>query len=135
MDLIIVPSKHSKSSFINSVYDKIRNEQKIGDIKLEKPMEVLFEGTNEDIYKPINDASLDLVDSIKEDFAFLHVGLWGNGGYGEDRKDISKLVKVFYESFANKKEQPALILKSCGGTFSILDREECKKKYISEVGR
>jgi len=54
--------------------------------------------------------------------------LWGNGGYGEDRKDISKLVKVFYESFANKKQQPALILKSCGGTFSILDREDCLSK-------
>jgi glycosyltransferase involved in cell wall biosynthesis len=54
--------------------------------------------------------------------------LWGKGGYGEDRKDISKLVKVFYESFANKKKQPALILKSNAATFSILDREDCLEK-------
>jgi glycosyltransferase involved in cell wall biosynthesis len=133
MDLIIVPSEHSKDGFVKALYEKIQKlpdgqQQKIGDLKLEKPMEVLFEGTNEDIYKPINDASLDLVDSIKEDFAFLHVGLWGNGGYGEDRKDIAKLVKIFYESFANKKEKPALILKSAGATFSIMDREKCLEK-------
>jgi len=133
MDLIIVPSEHSKDGFVKALYEKIQKlpdgqQQKIGDLKLEKPMEVLFEGTNEDIYIPINDASLDLVDSIKEDFAFLHVGLWGNGGYGEDRKDIAKLVKIFYESFANKKEKPALILKSAGATFSIMDREKCLEK-------
>ena len=54
--------------------------------------------------------------------------MWGAGNYGEDRKDIAKLVKIFYESFANKKEQPALILKSNQATFSILDREECLSK-------
>jgi len=58
--------------------------------------------------------------------------MWGKGGYGEDRKDISKLVKLFYESFANKKEQPALLLKTNGATFSILDREECLRK-INEI--
>jgi glycosyltransferase involved in cell wall biosynthesis len=75
-----------------------------------------------------NKMDLVIVDDIKEDFAFLHVGLWGQGKYGEDRKDISKLVKVFYESFANKKKQPALILKSNASTFSIIDREECLSK-------
>ena len=71
---------------------------------------------------------MDLVDDIKEDFAFLHVGLWGKGEYGEDRKDIAKLIKVFYESFANKKKQPALILKTNAATFSIIDREDCINK-------
>jgi len=92
----------------------------------------LFEGTDENIYKPIDDSSLDLVDDIKEDFAFLHVGQWTKGGYGEDRKDIAKLIKIFYESFANKKEKPALILKSNGATYSILDREDCLRK-INEI--
>jgi len=133
MDLIIVPSEHSKDGFVKALYEKIQKlpdgqQQKIGDLKLEKPMEVLFEGTDESIYKPIDNSSLDLVDDIKEDFAFLHVGLWGKGGYGEDRKDIAKLVKIFYESFANKKEKPALILKSAGATFSIMDREKCLEK-------
>jgi glycosyltransferase involved in cell wall biosynthesis len=35
---------------------------------------------------------------------------------------------VFYESFANKKKQPALVLKSNGAAYSILDREECLNK-------
>jgi glycosyltransferase involved in cell wall biosynthesis len=133
MDLIIVPSEHSKEGFVKALYEKMQNlpngqQQKVGELKLEKPMEVLFEGSDENIYKPIDDSSLDLVDDIKEDFCFLHVGLWGNGEYGEDRKDIAKLVKIFYESFANKKEQPALILKTNSATFSILDRENCLSK-------
>ena len=137
MDLVIVPSEHSKEGFVNALYEKVQNmpdgsQQKVGELKLEKPIEVLFEGTDDKIYKPIDNSSLDLVDDIKEDFAFLHVGLWGKGGYGEDRKDIAKLVKVFYESFANKKKQPALILKTAGATFSIMDKEECLRK-INEI--
>jgi glycosyltransferase involved in cell wall biosynthesis len=133
MDLVIVPSEHSKTGFVKALYEKMQQlpdgkQQKIGEMKLEKPIEVLFEGSDENIYKPIDDSSLDLVDDIKEDFCFLHVGLWGQGGYGEDRKDISKLVKVFYESFANKKKQPALILKTNAATFSIIDKEECLNK-------
>jgi glycosyltransferase involved in cell wall biosynthesis len=133
MDLVIVPSKHSKDGFVSALYEKMQNmpdgkQQKIGELRLTKPIEVLFEGVDLDVYKPLDKSSLNLVDDIKEDFCFLHVGLWGKGGYGEDRKDISKLVKVFYESFANKKEQPALILKTNGAGFSILDRETCLNK-------
>ena len=137
MDLIIVPSEHSKIGFTQAIYEQVQNlpdgsQQKVGEVKLEKPMKVLFEGADEDIYKPIENASLDLVDDIKEDFCFLHVGQWTQGNYGEDRKDIAKLVKVFYESFANKKEQPALFLKTNGATYSIMDREECLRK-INEI--
>ena len=137
MDLIIVPSEHAKKGFIDTVYEKLQNtpdgkQQKVGEFRLEKPMEVLFEGANENIYKSIDDVSLNLVDDIKEDFCFLHVGQWTQGGYGEDRKDIAKMIKIFYESFANKKEQPALLLKTNGATYSILDREECLRK-INEI--
>ncbi len=137
MDLVLVPSEHSKDGFVKALYEKMQQmpdgqQQKVGELKLEKPIEALFEGVDENVFKPIDNSSLDLVDDIKEDFAFLHVGLWGKGGYGEDRKDISKLVKIFYESFANKKEQPALILKTAGATFSIMDKEECLRK-INEI--
>jgi glycosyltransferase involved in cell wall biosynthesis len=137
MDLIIVPSEHAKKGFIDTVYEKLQNtpdgkQQKVGEFRLEKPMEVLFEGANENLYKSIDDVSLNLVDDIKEDFCFLHVGQWTQGGYGEDRKDIAKMIKIFYESFANKKEQPALLLKTNGATYSIMDREDCLKK-INEV--
>ena len=133
MDLVIVPSNHSKDGFVNALYEKMQTlpngeQQKIGELKLEKPMEVLFEGVDDNVFKPIDSSSLDLVDDITEDFCFLHVGMWGKGEPGEDRKDISKLIKVFYESFANKKKQPALILKTNGATFSILDREDCLRK-------
>ena len=106
--------------------------QKVCELRLEKPIEVLFEGSDEDIYKPIENVSLDLVDDIKEDFCFLHVGMWGVGGLGDDRKDIGTMIKTFYESFANKKKQPALLLKSSGATSSIVDREECLRK-INEI--
>ena len=137
MDFIIVPSEHSKNGFVEALYEKIQNmpdgtQQKVGEMRLEKPIHVLFEGSDENVFKPIDNVSLNLVDDIKEDFCFLHVGLWGQGDYGEDRKDIFKLIKIFYESFANKKEQPALILKTSGAGFSILDREDCLTK-INEV--
>ena len=142
MDLIIVPSEHSKNGFVNSVYDKIQElngqQQKIGELRLEKPMEVLFEGVDTNVYKPLSkeEISQDFFDwlnnKIPEKFAFLHVGQWIKGGYGEDRKDIGRMLKVFYESFANKKNRPALILKSSGATFSVLDREETINK-IKEI--
>ena len=135
MDLIIVPSKHSKEGFIQSVYDKVQQlpdgkQQKVGELKLEKPMEVVFEGSDEEIYKPLTKDEIDsdffdmLNEKVPEKYAFLSVGQWGKGGYGEDRKDLATTIKVFYETFANKKKQPALIMKTSGATYSIMDRED-----------
>ena len=139
MNFVIVPSEHSKTGFINSIYDKYNNlpdgkQQKVGELKLEKPIEVLFEGADDNIYKPLNTDEMDkeffdwLNDEVPEKFAYLFVGLWGKGGYGEDRKDIGTLIKIFYQTFANQKRQPVLILKTSGAGFSILDKEECLKK-------
>ena len=138
MDLVIVPSEHSKDGFIKTIYEKIQNlpnnqQQKVGELKLEKPMEVLFEGVD-DSYKPLENDEINseffnmLNEKVSEEFAFLFVGQWTQGGYGEDRKDISRMIKVFYESFANKKKQPALILKTNGATFSTLDKADVLKK-------
>ena len=66
-----------------------------------------------------------LNEKVPEKFVFLFVGQWNKGGYGEDRKDISKMIKVFYESFDNKKKQTALLLKknrrnsAYGGVFFV----------------
>ena len=138
MDLVIVPSEHSKDGFIKTIYEKIQNlpnnqQQKVGELKLEKPMEVLFEGVD-DSYKPLENDEINseffnmLNEKVSEKFAFLFVGQWTQGGYGEDRKDISRMIKVFYESFANKKKHPALILKTNGATFSTLDKVDVLKK-------
>jgi len=142
MDLVIVPSEHSKDGFVKSLYEKMQQttdgkQQKIGELKLEKPIEALFEGVDEDVYKPLSKDEIDseffdmLNEKVPEKFAYLLVGQWTKGGYGEDRKDIAKTIKVFYESFANKKKQPALILKTNGATYSIMDREDCLNKIKS----
>ena len=72
--------------------------------------------------------SKTLNEQIPEDFLYLHVGQWTKGGYGEDRKDIGKLIKVFLESFANKKNKPGLLLKTNGASFSIMDKNDCLNK-------
>ena len=134
MDLIIVPSEHSKAGFINSGYkveQTLPNGQKqeIGDIKLEKPMESVFEGVHTDIWKSLSEEDIDvgikdtINELVKEDFAFLLVGQWVKGGFGEDRKDIGRTIKIFYETFANMDNAPALVLKSSGATFSVIDYE------------
>jgi glycosyltransferase involved in cell wall biosynthesis len=69
-----------------------------------------------------------LNEKVPEKFAFLSVGQWTKGGYGEDRKDLGKTIKLFYETFANKKKRPALIMKTSGATYSILDKEDILKK-------
>ena len=66
MDLVIVPSEHSKYGFVNSIYDKVQQlpdgkQQKVGELKLEKPMEVVFEGSDEDIYKPLTKDEIEQV--------------------------------------------------------------------------
>jgi len=53
MDMVITTSNHSKKSFINTVFDQVDNKtkQKTGVLKIEKPMEVLFEGVDTNTYK------------------------------------------------------------------------------------
>ena len=66
-----------------------------------EPVEVLFEGADTDIYKPTKEFSKDLVDTlgeIEEDFCFLFVGHWLQGGLGHDRKDLGMLIKTFLKS-------------------------------------
>jgi len=137
MNMNIVPSKFVKESISNVSYD-IQNEktqQVEGILKNEKPIEVLFEGADTNIYKKTNEFSQDLVDEmnkVEEDFSFLYVGHWLQGGLGQDRKDTGMLVKVFCETFKNMKKQPALIMKTSSASFSVLDRENILNK-INEI--
>ena len=83
MDMNIVPAKFVKESIDKSIYDKHdqQTKQKIGSIRNEKPIEVLFEGSDTNLYKPTKDFSKDLVDEfegIEEDWCFLFVGHWLN---------------------------------------------------------
>ena len=133
MDLIIVPSVHSKNVLMNSVYDKVDNKtkKKVGELKLEKPIEVLFEGLDTLTYKLLTTPIQTIDDELKnidEDFCFLYVGHWLNGKMGHDRKDTGMMIKTFCESFKNSKIKPALILKTSSATFSIMDRNDMLRK-------
>jgi len=137
MDLNIVPAKFIKESLSKTQFDKHdqQTKQKIGTLKSERPIEVLFEGADTEIYKPTKEFSKDLVDELKgieEDFCFLFVGHWLQGSLGQDRKDLGMLIKTFLETFKNQKNKPALILKTSGSTPCILDREDILKK-IKEI--
>jgi hypothetical protein len=131
MNLVLTSSEHSKNTFINTVMQKIdqRTNQVLGELKIEKPLEVLFEGADIEIYKPLDKVTLfPELDNIKEKFAFLFVGHWINGDLGEDRKNVGLLIKMFFEIFKNKKDKPALILKTSQMGSSYVDREEILKK-------
>jgi glycosyltransferase involved in cell wall biosynthesis len=131
MNLVLTSSEHSKKVFIDTVLQKIdqHTNQPIGEAKIEKPIEVLFEGADIEVYKPLDkvDSFPELTD-IKEKFAFLFVGHWINGDLGEDRKNVGLLIKMFYEIFKNKKDKPALILKTSQMGSSYLDRDEILRK-------
>ena len=135
MDLNIVSSEHSKNVFLETEFEKRNkhNNALEGTVKLEKPIEVLFEGANTDIYKVIESKQIKTInlDSIKENFAYLFVGHWMEGDLGEDRKNVGLLVKAFYETFKNKQNKPALILKTSQVGSSYVDREEILKKIKS----
>jgi glycosyltransferase involved in cell wall biosynthesis len=127
MNLTIVSSEHSKKIFQESVFEK-RNQHTNaveGVVKLEKPIEVLFEGCDTNIYKVIESHQTKSIDlsSIKEQFCYLFVGHWMDGDLGEDRKNVGLLVKAFLETFKNKQNKPALILKTSQVGSSYMDRE------------
>jgi len=141
MNLNLVTSNFTKETFMRSVYDKVNNDTKQpeGEVRISKPMEVLSEGIDTDIYKPIPDLGRsddpfkkEIYDLIKENFVYLHVGQWGKGGYGHDRKNIGVMIKTFYQAFSNTPNPPALLLKTNGADFSILDKKETIKKIRLE---
>ena len=136
MNMNIVPSTFVKTMMEEIVFDITddKTQQKKGELKNQKPIEVLFEGADTNIFKKTNEFSKELVDEMKgveESFNFLYVGHWLQGGMGKDRKDTGMLVKVFLETFKNMKKKPALIMKTSGAGFSILDREDILNKVKS----
>ena len=130
MDLNLVSSEHSKQIALNSKFEKRDNntQQKIGELQLEKPVEVLFEGLDLNKYykKPQNS---ELLKDIKEDFCFLFTGHWLPGEFGEDRKNTGLMIKTFLETFKGSgRKKPALVLKTNSVNYSLLDREDIISK-------
>ena len=140
MNLTLVSSEHAKKVFQESKFEK-RNQQTQqveGIVELTAPVEVLFEGVNLDIYKKIeefqNKELYDFINDIPEEYAFLFLGHWLQGDMNEDRKNVSGLIRIFFETFKNKPKQPALILKIQSATPSIMDREEMLDKIRAIQG-
>lgn len=135
MNINLVSSLHSKNVFEQCKFEKRDQAGKVvSQIQLEKPIEVLFEGVDISKYFHIEDNEVpksdvtEALDAISENFCFLFVGHWLQGEIGEDRKNVGLMLKSFLETFQNKKEKPALILKTSGAGASIMDREEILKK-------
>lgn len=145
MNMNIVPSHFVKDVINNSIFDITddNTKQVTGKVKIDKPLEVLFEGSDVNIFKKTKSFSKGILNefkNVKENFNFLYVGHWLQGGLGQDRKDTGMLIKVFLESFKNIKNAPGLIMKTSGATYSVLDREnmidrinEVRKDVIAET--
>lgn len=130
MDLIIVPSKFTKDVLVTTLYQQIdkNTNQQVGEIRLTKPVEILFEGVDTEIYQ--TNFVLETLNDIPEDFAFLSVGHWLRGDIAQDRKDIGMTVKTFAATFRTlpKNKRPALILKTSFAGFSEVTRYEIEKR-------
>ena len=128
MNLILVSSEHAKMSMLGS---ELKNDQTGHVLKVQSPVEVLFEGVDTNIYKPTKDYNPELVDlfknKVKDNWNFLFVGHWLPGNLGQDRKDVGGLIKTFMETFKNK-NGTGLILKTCGVSPSVMDKYEIHEK-------
>lgn len=131
MDKTLASSVHAKEVFEKSIFER-RDQQNnaVEVIKLKKPVDILFEGLDLNKYFYIADEDLeetDLVlelDEIKENFCYLFVGHWMQGEIGEDRKNVSLMIKTFFETFEGRKNKPGLVIKTSSAGSSIMDREE-----------
>jgi hypothetical protein len=94
MNLILGSSEHTIKVLKESKFEKRdqKTNQAVGFIEWKgENSEVIFEGANTNIYKPVK-STFDL-SNVKEDFAYLFVGHWMQGALGEDRKNVGLLIK------------------------------------------
>jgi hypothetical protein len=133
MDLIIVPSNFTKNNLGGTVYQQKDQAtgQIVGEIKVGKPIEVLLEGVDTEIFS--KGSGKDVLENVKEDFNFLIVGHWLKGSLGQDRKDIGMAIKTFATVFQYlpKEKRPGLIVKTSHAGFSVIDREATREKIDS----
>lgn len=128
VNLNVVSSEFSKAGYLNSQFTvQDRNGHPAGLLKVERPVEVLFEGIDTRIYNKNDNSKFDL-SMVTEDFAFILVGHWLQGDLGCDRKDIGMTVKLFLETFKDMDNAPALILKVQVGSYSQMDLTEIQKR-------
>ena len=126
MQLIIVPSEFTKSTFTETA-------KRTGKT-ITTTIEVVPEYFDELVYNTKADSALNAdtilseLNDIPESFAYLAVGHWLQGQLGEERKNITGMLHCFFDTYKNKSGAPALILKSSGATYSVMDRMDIEDK-------
>ena len=131
MNAVITPSEFTKGVLQKTVFreEDQRTKQLIREIKLERPVNVLLEGVDTNVFSP-NIKGDSILNSVDTDFNFLFVGHWLSGDIGQDRKDVGMMIRTFCTIFKNtpKDKQPGLILKTSSAGFSVMERERLTKK-------
>ena len=115
MNLVIVPTKFTKQTLLDTVYDERdnRTQQLVRQIKITTPIEVLHEGV--DLETQCQPKKIDnFLEGIETDFNFSLCNHWLQGDLGQDRKDIGMTIKTFCTVFKSlpKDKQPGPILKT-----------------------
>ena len=127
MDLNLVSSQFTKDTFSQVQFtENDKQGNPINQIKLEKPIEVLFEGLDTGVYFKEPGKS-GLLDDINENFCFLFTGHWLPGKFGEDRKNVATMIETFLSTFKGRNIKPALLLKTNKVDYSLLDKEDILK--------
>jgi len=125
MQVTIVPSEFTKTVFTETA--------KRNNLTITTDIQVIPEYFDETQY---NNKSVTTkvagLDDIRESEAFLSVGHWLQGQVGEDRKNMGGMLHCFFNTFKNKKDAPALVLKTSGATYSVTDRFEMQDR-INQV--
>ena len=97
MDHIIATSSFSRDVLLSTVYNETDNNtgKLIKQYRIEKPISVLFEGVDPNIY---NNQYTGIDLDIKEDFAYLFVGHWLRGNLGQAASRVSLSVSEVNEN-------------------------------------
>lgn len=136
MNTVWTISQHSKLVIESTgIEERTPDGRTIANHKVTVPVEVLHNCINTEIFKKIPPELIEpkvreMFTKVKEKFAFLFVGHWLQGNIGEDRKNVGLLVSIFCQAFKDtvSTNKPALILKTSGAGFSLLDREDILRK-------
>jgi len=128
MQITIVPSNFTKKVFEDTA--KQHNKP------ITTNIQVISEYFDDTLYDNKNvTTNISVIDQqVKESKAFLCVGHWLKGYLGEDRKNLSGLLHCFFNTYKNKNNTPALILKTSGATYSVSDRLDIENR-INEISK
>ncbi len=123
MDLLVVPSTHSMQGFTNTAYHAPDGHV----LRLDKvPVVVVPEGFDPTLF---NTSKAEPLVDLVPDFNFLFVGLGLNHKMGEDRKNVSHLVKWFCDVFKGRADV-GLVLKVGLVNNSLADLEVAKRRVL-----